>query len=372
MNYYIGLMTGTSMDGVDGVLVSIPDDYQSGFLPLKEVAHVSYNDAFRRRMMALQKACYNEIENELLTANDLAHLYAKCVHTLLNNAQLEPKDIKAIGVHGQTIRHRPELGFTKQTNNPALLAELTNIDVIADFRSRDIAAGGQGAPLVPAFHKVFFANKEESIVVVNIGGIANISVIDKQGKILGFDTGPGNVLIDLWAFKHTGKLYDEDGAWAKSGVVHHRLLDVLLNEPFLKMVPPKSTGRDLFNEVWLNQKLAHFDYIPLENVQATLTAYTVQTIVNAIVRYGVETKTVYLCGGGAKNAYLVDQFKAILKRDLPNIQVETTDVKGIDPTHIEGLAFAWLAHCFILRKPANLPQVTGAKGPRILGALYPR
>lgn len=364
-------MTGTSMDGVDGVLVSIPDDYQSGFLPLKSVAHVSYNDAFRRRAMSLQKEGPNEIENELLVANDLAHLYAACVQKLLDKANLQPKDIRAIGVHGQTIRHRPELGFTKQTNNPALLAELTEIDVIADFRSRDIAAGGQGAPLVPAFHKAFFGDIEDAIAVVNIGGIANVSIIDKKGKILGFDTGPGNVLLDLWAFKHTGKLYDVDGQWAKSGRVHHRLLDAFLTEPFLKIVPPKSTGRDLFNEVWLNQKLVHFDYIAPESVQATLTAYTAQTIANAITRYAIGTKTVYLCGGGAKNIHFVEQFKAIIKHDLPNVQVETSDTKGIDPTHIEGLAFAWLAHRFTLRKPSNLPQVTGAKGPRILGALYP-
>ncbi len=369
---YIGLMTGTSVDGVDGVLVSIPDDYTSGFLYPLATAYIPFSDELRNSLLSLQEAGFNEIEKEAVAANDLAHFYARCVFDLLKQASLTADVITAIAVHGQTIRHRPELGFTRQTNNPALLAELTGIDVVADFRSRDIAAHGQGAPLVPAFHHAFFCENDASCVVLNIGGIANISVLENR-KILGFDTGPGNVLMDLWISKNKNLLYDEDGKWAASGKPNQDLLDLMLSEPFLSLSPPKSTGRDLFNEHWLNTKLSavSFSGFAPEDVQATLSAFTVQTVTDAIIRYAPTAKSVFVCGGGAKNLHLITQLQISLNRTVPEMEIISSEEVGIDPSHIEALAFAWLAHRFVLRLPGNLPEVTGAKGFRILGALYP-
>ncbi len=371
---YIGLMTGTSMDGVDGVLVAIPDNYTGGVLSLMAAAHIPFGEDLRRLLMSLQQSSDNEIEREALAADDLADIYARCVFRLLKDANVSPGFITAIGVHGQTIRHRPELGYTRQTNNPSLLAELTGIDVIADFRSRDLAAGGQGAPLVPAFHRALFGNNAKSYVVVNIGGIANISILGQDGKTIGFDTGPGNVLLDTWIAKNQNRLYDENGNWAKSGKPDDKLLAIMLQEPFLSLPPPKSTGRDLFNEDWLAKNLfaaAEFAFLKPEDIQATLTVFTATTIADAIARHAPAADNVFICGGGARNAYLLGLFETALKQSVPHAEVVTSEVAGIDPTHIEGLAFAWLAHRFTNRLPGNLPEVTGAHGLRILGALYP-
>ncbi|NLC24469.1 MAG: anhydro-N-acetylmuramic acid kinase [Oxalobacter sp.] len=367
-------MTGTSMDGVDGVLVEIPDNYTGGFLPLTSAAHIPFNEDLRRLLMSLQLPSDNEIEREALVANDLANIYARCVFRLLEQSCLTPGFVTAIGVHGQTIRHRPELGYTRQTNNPALLAELTGIDVIADFRSRDLAAGGQGAPLVPAFHHALFGNSGNSCVVVNIGGIANISILTRDRKTIGFDTGPGNVLLDAWIAKYQGLLYDENGQWAASGEPDSELLAVMLKEPFLSLPPPKSTGRDLFNEEWVEAKLAsalEFTVLSPVDIQATLAAFTITTIADAITRYAPDADKIFICGGGARNTHLVSGLEAALEKPMPDTDVVTSEVIGIDPTHIEGLAFAWLAHRFTNPLPGNLPGVTGAHGPRILGALYP-
>jgi anhydro-N-acetylmuramic acid kinase len=246
---YIGLMSGTSLDGVDGVLA----DFADGAIRTIEAAFVPFPPGLRAELMALQAKSDNELEREAIAANGLARAYADCVQALLPAAG---GAVAAVAVHGQTIRHRPELGFTRQTNNPALLAELAGIDVVADFRSRDIAAGGQGAPLVPAFHEAAFGKPGVARVVVNIGGIGNISVLHGDGRVTGFDTGPGNVLVDLWIGRHQGKAYDEDGAWAATGKVDRRLLDVLLDEPYFRQPAPKSTGRDLFHDEWLDAKLA--------------------------------------------------------------------------------------------------------------------
>src|SRR5438874_2355564 len=220
---YIGLMSGTSLDGVDGVLA----DFSGRGIRTLQAAFTPFPAELRAELMALQAASANELEREALAANALARCYADCVQQLLAAA---PGPVRAVAVHGQTIRHRPELGFTRQTNNPALLAELTGIDVIADFRTRDVAAGGQGAPLVPAFHQARFGKPKQVRVVVNIGGIGNISVLHGDGRVSGFDTGPGNVLMDLWVARHTGKPYDEDGAFAASGQVDQQLLQILLDE----------------------------------------------------------------------------------------------------------------------------------------------
>lgn len=358
---YIGLMSGTSMDGVDGVLA----DFGGGAIQTIDAAFVPFTPELRSALMALQVAGANEIEREALAANLLATCYATCVDKLLPAAR---GPIAAIAVHGQTIRHRPELGFTRQTNNPALLAELTGIDVIADFRSRDIAAGGQGAPLVPAFHQAQFGQAGRTCVVVNIGGIANISVLRGDGRVGGFDTGPGNVLMDAWIGRHQGKEYDADGAWAASGRVDQSLLAALKTEPYFAQPAPKSTGRDLFHAEWLDVRLANAGPIASQDVQATLTALTAHTIADAIRSEVDSVDAVYVCGGGAYNATLLRELAAALGGDTI---VESTAVLGVAPNRVEALAFAWLGYRFKRREAGNLPAVTGAKEPRILGALYP-
>lgn len=356
----IGLMSGTSLDGVDGVLA----DFAGGGIRTVAAAFTPFPAELRSELMALQAATENELEREALAANGLARCYADCVRQLLPSAT---GPVAAVAVHGQTIRHRPELGFTRQTNNPALLAELTGLDVIADFRSRDIAAGGQGAPLVPAFHEAAFGKPGVARVVVNIGGIGNISVLHGDGRVTGFDTGPGNVLMDLWIGRHLGKPYDEDGAWAASGSVHGPLLNVLLDEAYFRQPAPKSTGRDLFHDGWLDAKLQAFGELAPADVMATLTRLTAVTIAEAIRGEGTEVDAVYVCGGGAYNAILLQEIGSA----LGGTTVESTAALGIAPNRVEALAFAWLGWRFLQRQPGNLPAVTGARGLRILGALYP-
>jgi anhydro-N-acetylmuramic acid kinase len=368
---YIGLMSGTSLDGVDGALASFSDG--GNLRETLAAAYVPFPEELRAELMALQSSGDDEIHREAQAANRLAQHYAECVAALLAQAGTTPEEVTAIGVHGQTIRHRPEAGYTRQTNNPALLAELTGMDVIADFRMRDIAAGGQGAPLVPAFHHALFGDAAEDRVVVNIGGIANISILPRHagGPVSGFDTGPGNVLLDAWMMQHNGQPYDAEGEWAKTGKVQPALLAALRDEAFLSKEPPKSTGRDLFHPAWLVQKLADFPEIASADVQATLTVFTATSIADAIRQYAPSTRAVYICGGGAYNTYLMTLIHFALKLHQPDIVVESTAALGIAPNQIEALAFGWLAQRFTVREPGNLPVVTGAEGLRVLGALYP-
>lgn len=368
---FIGLMSGTSLDGIDGALASFDDEGQ--LIRTSTTAYVPFPDALRTELLALQTTGADEIHREALVANQLTRLYATCVATLLKQADITAELVTAIGVHGQTIRHRPECEYTRQTNNPALLAEMTGIAVIADFRSRDIAAGGQGAPLVPAFHHAMFSHPEENRVVVNIGGITNISVLSRQldKPVIGFDTGPGNLLMDAWNAQHNGSNYDTNGAWAKSGCVHDSLLNALRNEEFFAATPPKSTGRDLFHPAWLAEKLADFPNVTSVDVQATLAIFTASTLSDAIKHYAPDTQAVYVCGGGAYNGHLMALIHCTLKLHQPTITLESTDALGIAPNQVEALAFAWLAQRFTVRQPGNLPAVTGAAGLRILGALYP-
>ncbi|MBI3712106.1 MAG: anhydro-N-acetylmuramic acid kinase [Burkholderiales bacterium] len=362
---YLGLMSGTSLDGVDGVAVQFFED-EHGVATLLAHAHLPYTPELRQHALDLQQAGDNEIHHEALLGNALAHIYADCVQALRTQLAGDAK-IRAVGVHGQTIRHRPELGYTRQTNQPALLAELCGIDVIADFRSRDIAAGGQGAPLVPAFHRAVFGQANQTRVVLNIGGISNISILHADGSTLGFDTGPGNVLMDAWIARHLQQTYDHDGAWAASGHCHAALLHVLLQETYFDLPPPKSTGRDLFHLAWLEQQLQKFPPISPADVQASLAQFTVTSIADAIKKYAPDCSAVYVCGGGAFNAHLMQN----LSRALTGMQVASTAELGIAPQHVEAIAFAWLAARFDQRLPGNLSEVTGARGPRILGALYP-
>ena len=358
---FIGLMSGTSMDGVDGVLA----DFADGKIATLAAAFIPFSAQLRADLMALQAPGQNEIEREALVANHLARCYADCVAALLPSASAP---VQAIAVHGQTIRHRPELGFTRQTNNPALLAELTGIDAIADLRSRDVAAGGQGAPLVPAFHQAQFAKAGTNRVVVNIGGIANISVLHADGRVGGFDTGPGNVLMDGWIARHQGCEYDADGAWAAGGTVDAALLQRLTIHPYFTQAAPKSTGRDLFHMEWLDERLAQGPAVTPQDVQATLTALTASSIAEAIRATAERLDGVYVCGGGAYNGTLLRQLAAALGG---HTVVESTALLGVAPNRVEALAFAWLGYRFTKREAGNLPAVTGAKGPRILGALYP-
>lgn len=355
---YIGLMSGTSLDGVDGVLTSFDAE------PV--AVHIPFPEELRRELMALQAPSDNEIHHEAMAAQRIATLYAACVSQLLDKAGREAADVTAIGVHGQTIRHQPALGYTRQIINPALLAELTGIDVVADFRSRDIAAGGQGAPLVPAFHHAVFGSDNAVRVVANIGGISNLSILRPDGSVTGYDTGPGNLLMDGWVHQHKGAPYDANGAWAASGKLMPALLDRLLQEPYLALPAPKSTGRDLFHAEWLATQLRGFEAADAADVQATLAAYTAHTIAAGVRRDAADAEAVYVCGGGALNAHLM----ALLQGAL-SMPVLRTDELGIAAMHVEAIAFAWLAMRFCQRLPGNLPAVTGASGPRVLGALYP-
>ncbi len=385
---YIGLMSGTSMDGVDGIAV----EFQAGEAPrVLADAFVGFDDGLRHALFALQQPGENEIEREALAASALAARYAVCCHELLRSGNIAPTRVRAIGVHGQTVRHRPEKGYTKQINNPALLAEMTHIDVIADFRSRDVAAGGQGAPLVPAFHAEIFGADDETRVVCNLGGISNITVLppgrirapsrearanggDRDGEVIrGFDCGPANVLLDEWAQRHLGTPYDEGGRFAASGTVHQSLLNALLDEPFFEQAPPKSTGRDLFNAKWLDAKLAGFEALAPADVQATLAALTAVSIAREVERHAPGCRALYACGGGARNPELLKALQFALDRSgVSGVSVMTTDALGVPPHHVEALAFAWLAMRCIERTAGNLPAVTGAAGERVLGAIYPR
>lgn len=362
--YYIGLMSGTSLDGVDAVLADISGNNN---LHVEQAYSLPYPPALRAEVLALQPVGHNELDRAAILANQLATLYAQAITGLLAQARLAPADITAIGCHGQTIRHAPQAGYTLQIGNLALLAELTGIDVIGDFRSRDIAAQGQGAPLVPAFHQAVFASAQENRVIVNIGGISNITRLSPTLPVIGFDCGPGNMLMDAWIHQHQGHTYDKNGQWAASGQVIPALLQACLTDPYFQAPPPKSTGRELFDLPWLTSRLTAPQY-KAEDIQRTLVELTAQSIVQAIEQYCPDTHTLYICGGGAFNPLLVDRLTALASHTV----VHSTSALGLPPDQVEATAFAWLAYRFNQRLAGNLPDVTGASGPRLLGALYPR
>ena len=364
-NLFIGLMSGTSLDGVDGVLV----DFSDGRMHVLAFESQPFTTEAKAELLALNTPGNNELHRAALSANALAVLYSDVVVQLMVSAGTRAQQVRAIGAHGQTVRHRPGafdgIGYTLQLNNPALLAELTGITVVADFRSRDVAAGGQGAPLVPAFHQQVFGSAGEAVAVLNIGGISNLSLLGAQ--ILGFDCGPGNALMDHWCQLHTGQPYDANGAWAASGTVHPGLLAALLDEPYLANAPPKSTGRDLFNPPWLASKLQGFAGLNPVDVQATLTELTAKAISISTTSYGKDSKLLIVCGGGALNGYLMQRLQAL----LPSVQVQSSTAYGLPPLQVEASAFAWLARQTVLGLPGNLASVTGARGERVLGAIYP-
>ena len=355
-------MSGTSIDGADVILADL-----EGQIPRVIGFHSEdFPTALRTELLALNVSGENEIGRSHLAANALVDIYAHAVATLLTSTGTSPKDVVAIGCHGQTVRHRPDLGFTVQLNNPARLAELAKISVVADFRSRDIAAGGQGAPLVPAFHDGVFRAPDETRVVVNIGGIANITVLEKNKPAWGFDCGPGNCLMDAWIDKHLGKRFDDNGAWAAQGQALARLSGHFMSDKYFAQLPPKSTGRDLFNLQWLEQRLTENEK-PVD-VQATLLDLTAASIANDVKRIVPECARVLVCGGGAQNSALMGRISEL----LPLAKVGRTDAFGVPAQQVEALAFAWLAKQAIERRAVDLRATTGAAHATILGAIYPK
>ena len=373
MKLFIGLMSGTSLDGVDGVLAEF-DARDSGPGTIQVLAHhhEGFGADLRDGLLQLNRPGPDELHRAALAANALARVYADVVGQLLKSASIEATQVCAIGAHGQTVRHRPQefdrSGYTLQLLNGALLAELGGIDVVCDLRSRDVAAGGQGAPLVPAVHAALFASPQADVAVLNLGGIGNLTLLPAVGTVRGFDCGPGNALLDHWCQRHMSTDFDAEGRWAASGRVHDDLLQRMLAEPFLGRQPPKSTGRELFNAEWLDRALARVDrLVPPADVQATLAEFTARAATDALRTHAPATSRLLVCGGGAFNTHLMQRLAAL----MPGAAVQSTAACGVPPEQVEALAFAWLARAFVQRQPGNLAAVTGARGPRVLGALYP-
>ncbi len=366
--YYIGLMSGTSVDGIDAVVVSIPAENK---LSIKATYHHPFKPQLREQIHSLIQAGDGEPEriNELDIA--LGKRFGEAANEVLKLTGLDKKAIRAIGSHGQTLYHRPNARtpFSLQVGKPSIIAQRTGITTVADFRTRDIAAGGQGAPLAPAFHQWMFHSPKHDRVIINIGGIANISYLpkDTHQPVIGFDTGPGNTLLDQWIGRHLGQTHDEDGRWAASGKSSQDLLERLLVDPYFHAAPPKSTGREHFNLAWLDEHLAHCNPIPpAEDVQATLLQLTARSIAAAIQRHFPQASEAYVCGGGGHNREMM----AVLADKLSPIPLATTERLGISPDWVEAAAFAWLAHQTLEGKPGNLPSVTGAKHAVVLGEIY--
>jgi anhydro-N-acetylmuramic acid kinase len=363
MGLYLGLMSGTSMDAIDASLVDF------GVKPLRIVASSAtpFDPELKTRIAALLESPDRVVLDELGQVDvALAQAFASAATRLLAAAGVRPDAVAAIGSHGQTLRHRPDLPlpFTWQIGDPNTLVEMTGITVVGDFRRRDVAAGGQGAPLLPVFHDHVFRSDDEDRVIVNVGGIANVTILSRDSTVTGFDTGPGNRLLDAWIAQHQGFEYDENGRWAGTGTCDTTLLQQLLDEPYLNLRPPKSTGRELFNLSWLRTKLGLFARRP-EDVQATLLEFTAVTIAAAVRQYAPGA-ALYVCGGGARNQRLLD---AIGARVTPN-RVASTQVLGLDPDYVEAVAFAWFAERTLAGLTSSAGSVTGARGARILGGIY--
>ena len=364
---YIGLMSGTSLDGVDGVLA----DFSDAQVRVLSHAERPFPPPLRDAFHALNVPGDNELHRAALAGNALARLYNAVIQDLLERSATPRHQIAAVGAHGQTVRHLPRLdggiGYTLQINQPALLAELCGIDVIADFRSRDVAAGGQGAPLVPPFHQALFSAPGEARAVLNLGGIANLTLLPAAPTtpLTGFDCGPANTLLDHWCRQHTGMDFDANGAWARTGAVRADLLAAMQTEPFFHTKGPKSTGRDLFNAAWLGQHLGRIGAIEARDVQATLTELSAWGVAHALE--GNPAQTVIVCGGGLRNSYLMERLRAL----MPLRTLTASDAWGLPAQQVEACAFAWLAYRHEHSLVASNPDVTGALGARILGARYP-
>lgn len=372
---YIGLMSGTSIDAVDAVLLSISGTARNQ-LEIESHHSTPIPASLQKDVRTLFYPGDDSID--LMGSCDLriARLFAKTALELIRSQGLECSDITAIGSHGQTIRHRPDSKnpdnhFTVQLGDPNLIAALTGITTVADFRRKDMALGGQGAPLVPAFHRHVFSHDNKDRAIINIGGIANISWLPAKNcadSVLGFDSGPGNCLMDGWIQRHRGEHFDDRGSWAASGLCHTELLNKLLAEPYLQLLPPKSTGREIFNLSWLESIISTVK-TPIEpnDVQATLCEFTATTIAMALEQLpNRHLENIYLCGGGVRNSHLIQR----LRKKTPRATISTTADAGIDPQQVESAAFAWLAHQALNRLPGNIPSVTGASREAVLGGIY--
>lgn len=364
---YIGLMSGTSMDGIDAVLIEL----HSSSLRLHGHYHMDWPDDLRIQLKSLAQPGGNDIE-QLCTADTLAaDCFAEACMALLRQCNVDPSKVEAIGSHGQTVRHRPsaQTPFTLQIGNPNQIAEKTGITVVADFRRRDIAAGGEGAPLVPAFHVAQFSSATEDRIILNLGGIANITHIpaDNPDATSGFDTGPANTLLDYWVDHKLGKKLDQNGEWAAQGETNDALLELMMQDPYFLRKPPKSTGPEHFSPTWLHGHLENFPKITNADIQATLTALTAESIKQAIEQHTSGCKRIIACGGGVYNQTLMKE----LSSRLAGVAIDTSQNYGIDPSHVEAIAFAWLARQTLHRQSGNLPNATGAKHPAILGGIYP-
>jgi anhydro-N-acetylmuramic acid kinase len=372
-DYFIGLMSGTSLDAIDAVLV----DFGSGTTKIVETLSHPIPGSLRSDLLALCQPGDNEIERLGRADTQLGILFADAVEQLLKQSNIPANEIHAIGSHGQTIRHCPDGNrpFTLQIGDANQIAEHTGITTVADLRRRDMAAGGQGAPLVSAFHAAMFnddrfQSTKQTRVILNIGGIANITLLpaDSNSVISGFDTGPGNGLMDAWVQKHKQQNFDTDGQWASSGNVNEKLLTQLLSNDYFTKVPPKSTGRELFNLSWLEKQLSSVsEKLSKEDVQATLTEFTVVSISDALKKHSTETDEVIVCGGGVRNSFLIKR----LREHLKPIDVKITDDLGLPAEWVEAAAFAWLARETLANRPGNVPGVTGARHPVVLGGIYP-
>lgn len=371
---FIGIMSGTSLDGADAVLATFD---RSGRPTLIASAAAPFDPSLRAELLGLQQRGPDELHRAALAANRLADFQAALVADLCRTAAIDAEAVAAIGSHGQTIRHRPELGYTLQLNAPARLAEATGITVASDFRSRDVAAGGHGAPLVPAFHDALFRRAGTHRVVLNLGGMSNVTDLPADGNavVRGWDCGPGNVLLDGWIARHYGHSHDAGGAWARGGTVDAALLRRLLADEWFALPPPKSTGRDRFDLAWLDRRLDRLESIAPVDVQATLAALTATSVADSIVAHAGTPDEVIVCGGGAYNDDLLARLTARLN-EAGRVHVSTVDSVEDDvriaPEHVEALAFAWLAMRCLAGESGNLPAVTGAQGLRVLGSITPK
>jgi anhydro-N-acetylmuramic acid kinase len=363
---FIGVMTGTSADGIDICLASI----QNSKLKLIDSSFKAFQPNIRSEIKSLCTPSQNEIFKAHSLGIELSLLTAKQINKLLAKNSLSPKDISAIGYHGQTIRHHPDVKhrFSVQIGCGSTLAHHTKIPTITDFRMADIAAGGQGAPLVPAFHQAIFHSSHENRFIINVGGIANITYIpaDKSKLVFGFDTGPGNTLLDEWIYTNKSKDFDHNGEWAKSGNLAPRLLELMMKDNYIIKPAPKSTGKEYFNLSWLNDLLQKLPNIIPEDIQRTLTEFTAQSISKDIQNNNQDPSSIYLCGGGVNNSFLVERLKTL----NPELQIQSTLALGIGPQLVEASAFAWLASRTISGKPGNLKCVTGASQDKVLGCIY--
>ncbi|KAF1687065.1 anhydro-N-acetylmuramic acid kinase [Pseudoxanthomonas broegbernensis] len=365
---FIGLISGTSADGIDAALVEFPGANATEGLRLHAARVHAWAPALRERLVALGQGGEPASLDELGRLDvQVAQAFATAALALLEDAGVASARVAAIGSHGQTARHRPhgDAPFTMQLGDGSVIAERTGIATVADFRRRDVAAGGQGAPLVPAFHAALLHAPHEDRAVLNLGGIGNYTLLPRTGQVRGFDTGPANALLDAWCLRHTGAAYDADGAFAASGTVDDALLARLLGEPWFAQPPPKSTGREQFHLDWVQAGLRGGE--SPADVQATLLELSAATLADALRAHQPGTARVLACGGGVRNGPLMRRIAA----RLPGVAVESTAAHGLDPDFVEAMAFAWLAREALAGRPGNLPAVTGARGPRVLGVVHP-